>query len=492
MTYTKSTWAPGLAGGTLVTAAKLNNLETQYDQAMADTAAAASSMQASQHGVFGNGTDESAAINAFLVTAATAGATAIFQKGATYCVGASVTPVSGSRINLNGSTIQMLGSAAAGVRTVVITGVSDVQLYGGTIDGNKTAFAAVTEQRHCVMIEASSNITIRDMYLYNAKGDGLYVGDNTVGISSNIFVDNIWCDQNWRNGMSISHVNTMTITNSQFTNTNGTAPMAGVDVEPNVGTVACTNIVFSGCTFSGNAHFGLIVQGFNGTQSSLQGNITIIGCTITGNGVANDGAGGGLQILNITTVSMIGGQITSNTGNGIQVDHTFNTQDVHLSEISILANTGRGIYVTAPVIYFVISACEIRGNGTSATNTLAGISLMPTATSGFVRVIGCVSTASSQKYGIETNANISRLILMGNDFEFNGTAAYSLADVITSRTVWDTGVGSKYVSDVPAFAASFGVGNSVAFGTLGAGVKKFQIFDAATGASLGFVPVYAS
>lgn len=446
---------------------------------------------APNHGIIGNGSDESVAVNAFLAGAAAAGAVALFQKGTTVCVGASITPVSGNRINLNGATFQMLGSAALGVRTVMITGVTDVQIWGGAVDGNKAAFAAVTEQRHAMMIENSSNITVRDMYLYNAKGDGLYVGDDTAGISSNIFVDNIWCDQNWRNGMSISHVNTMTVTNSQFTNTNGTAPMAGCDVEPNVGTVACTNIVFSGCTFSGNAHMGLIVQGFNGTQSSLQGDISIIGCTITGNGVANDGLGGGLQILNITTVSMIGGQITSNTGNGIQVDHTFTTQDVHLSDISILANTHNGIAVTAPVTYFVVMGCEIRGNGTSATNTLAGISLMPTATSGFIRIIGCVSTASSQKYGIETNSFISRLILMGNDFEFNGTAAYSLADVIGSRTLWDTGVGSKYVSDVPVFNASFGVGNAVAFGTLGAGAKKFQIFDNA-GASLGFVPVYVS
>lgn len=442
-----------------------------------------------RYNLLGDGSDEGTKINNFLAAAAAAGVEAIMPPKMVFSVGTVINPPSKTRWNLNGSTIKTIATAGPDFRPVVVIGVTNVRIYNGVFDGDKASFIDPTEQRHNLMIRNSTNVRLRDLIVKNAKGDGIYVGDQIAGLSQDVNIDNVICDSNHRQGMSVSHVVGMVVTNSIFKNTAGTNPQAGVDIEPNADNFACSNIKFVGCEFTGNAHFGFVVS--LRILPSNQANFELIGCRIENNGLANDGAGGGLNLRESRGFNMIGGIIARNKGAGIFIDHPDITADTKIIGVNIVGNSLEGILVVAPVSRLAISGCHISGNGTAVPNTTSGIALKPIVPVVGVRISGNVCTGSTQKYGIETTANVSRLMLSGNDFGFNGTAPYNLLDSVTDRLQVDLGADAVVLSSKPVLSNSFGVGNSVPFGTLGAGTKKFQIFDAA-GISIGYVPVYVS
>jgi hypothetical protein len=128
--------------------------------------------------------------------------------------------------------------------------------------------------------------------------------------------------------------------------------------------------------------------------------------------------------------------------------------------------------------------------------------LIDTTASAASQVVGCVLHLRSGKVRIQNPWGNSNLT--GNTVFFEG----SLANVVfqapvvqgnvihaTDRTdVAGVTVGDKLVNGVRLDAGKLGVGNAAAATTIaapGTVVKKIEVFDAA-GASLGFVPVYAS
>ena len=72
-------------------------------------------------------------------------------------------------------------------------------------------------------------------------------GSRDIHISDCIF------DKNYRQGMSIIGAVNMLVERSVFSNTNGTAPSAGVDVEPYLPTFEVANVSFIDCQASNNS-----------------------------------------------------------------------------------------------------------------------------------------------------------------------------------------------------------------------------------------------
>ena len=68
----------------------------------------------------------------------------------------------------------------------------------------------------------------------DSGGDGIYVaGVNGVReYSSNVTLLGVAVDSAWRNGLSVISADGLLVANSTFTNTNGTNPQCGVDLEP--------------------------------------------------------------------------------------------------------------------------------------------------------------------------------------------------------------------------------------------------------------------
>jgi Right handed beta helix region/Abnormal spindle-like microcephaly-assoc'd, ASPM-SPD-2-Hydin/Bacterial Ig-like domain (group 2) len=110
-----------------------------------------------------------------------------------------------------------------------------------------------SEYRHCLAIQGASNVTVTGIACNQSGGDGVYVSAaTTVTISNCIF------DDNFRDGGSvIGQLNHINITNNVFSNTNGTLPQAGVDIEPNNPGDYLLDVNFTDNTMSNNAGDGL-------------------------------------------------------------------------------------------------------------------------------------------------------------------------------------------------------------------------------------------
>jgi len=95
----------------------------------------------------------------------------------------------------------------------------------------------VGEWRHALSLKGCKNVHLSDIRLTESGGDGLYVGpsiaaDGARSPCENIALDRVLCDHNYRQGLSVVSVKGLTVRDSQFDATQGTAPQAGIDIEP--------------------------------------------------------------------------------------------------------------------------------------------------------------------------------------------------------------------------------------------------------------------
>ena len=81
-------------------------------------------------------------------------------------------------------------------------------------------------------------IPSKDIILKDAWGDGIYINNGT-----NITTQNILCDNNRRQGVSIIKVDGYHSLNDKIINTNGTSPEYAIDIEPNSNTDYIKNVV---------------------------------------------------------------------------------------------------------------------------------------------------------------------------------------------------------------------------------------------------------
>ena len=158
--------------------------------------------------------------------------------------------------------------------------------YGATFRMNKADYVPLGgEWRHGVNVLSSSGINIYGLRIENTGGDGIYLGKTgTTLYNSNIQVKDVVSDNNYRQGMSIISVDGLLVENSQFLNTNGTAPQAGMDFEPNGATQRLANIDLRNVTISGNNGWGILVWAYYMTNTSAPISMNITNSTIVADG----------------------------------------------------------------------------------------------------------------------------------------------------------------------------------------------------------------
>ena len=191
-------------------------------------------------GAAGQGKDDTSVIQwALLVTAQRRQALEIPASAQPYNVRPLFIPNNADVIVDANVTIQATPGYAGKDRLLNIVDVNNVTITG--TPGNsvfrmlKSEYTS-SEYRHCLEIAGSNNVTISGIACNDSGGDGLYIGAGAQGYSSNVVVSNSSFDNNRRQGFSLISGTHVKISNCQFTNTNGTAPSAGIDVEPNLAT----------------------------------------------------------------------------------------------------------------------------------------------------------------------------------------------------------------------------------------------------------------
>lgn len=380
-------------------------------------------------GVVGDGvTDDGVALNVFL--AANPGRAIFIPPG--FNVRTTVPINMASGITLRGYDAK-LTNAAAGTsdRLLRFIGVTDCVVAGLELDGAKASFAPAAEHRHNLYLENADDITFRDVYSHNAKGDGFYVGDNNTvaNYCQRIRLEGCTADANHRNGLSVVAVDGFVASDCFFINTSGTAPQAGFDVEPNASTGICRNVQIVNCVATGNVG-GAIIQTHASAAVADQGGVSVVGCTSSG---ATDATvGRGLWIRNPRSFRVVGCQTSGNAAEGIYVDTNGTTAGLTIADCTVRSNGREGIQIT-DVGDVTIIGCDILSNSTVASNTRDGLSITPTVTTTGYQVIGNRFDGASQRNGLRTTNLVEQVTIIGNEYGTMGTGTVSLGDQQGSR-----------------------------------------------------------
>lgn len=208
-------------------------------------------------------------------------------------------PVLTSGIHLkNGSTLIfqknslliMAPSVQVWYQVLAINKVHDVTVYFANIKGDRDKHIGTKgEWGFGIGIESANNIRIISPIISDCWGDGIYINNKTTADakeasdSNNILIDGARLDNNRRNGISIIDGSNILIKNSVISNTNGTSPMVGIDIEPNNGNGELQNITIDSVTTFNNASFGIFIS-LTSFVSYIRKNIsiTVKNCTDDG------------------------------------------------------------------------------------------------------------------------------------------------------------------------------------------------------------------
>jgi hypothetical protein len=344
----------------------------------------------------------------------------------------TLTAPSGLRVRGHGATLRFSNTATY-APVVSANGVSNVVIEGMEIDGQKALVGGVTEWKHCIDVRSSSNVTLRDLYLHDCKGDGLYIGAASgQPANTNFYVENVRSNANHRQGISITNLSGGRFIGFKGTNTSGTAPQFGLDIEPNYDADIVQGISFVGCEFTGNTGGGVQVM-LRAAPTLPQRDISFTDCMIEGN------TGYGVHLDNAVRVSFQGR--TSILSNGtIGFDIVNNGEDISCTNCTIQSNGHRGVSAviasgkTAKRISIIRS--RVADNSQTSPGTNDGIRADgPGAVDGLT-LIDTESTGSSQRYGVSTTSYVSEVKILASKFTGNGTAGTLLLDDVTTRRPW--------------------------------------------------------
>lgn len=135
--------------------------------------------------------------------------------------------INNTNIHFDNSTIKIIPNDKSAYSVIGIKNSNNINLTGNVhLVGDKDVHTGTTgEYGHCLSISASSNINIESLHCEYGWGDGLYIGANDDNVSStDINIISLVCNNNRRNGFSISSGERITINNIVVYDNKGTSP----------------------------------------------------------------------------------------------------------------------------------------------------------------------------------------------------------------------------------------------------------------------------
>jgi parallel beta-helix repeat protein len=286
------------------------------------------SVKAAAYGAKGDGvTDDTTAIQNAINAVGGTGGTVLVPDGV-YMVNATAIQSGGNHglalksamtLKLSpGAVLKAIPNAVDTYAIVMLSGLSDVSIVGGTIEGErKDHMGSAGESGMGISIESSQNVVVEALTAKECWGDGFYVS----GTSKKVTFCGVTSDHNRRQGMSIVGADGVLVQGSTFQNTTGTLPEAGIDIEPNPGETV-NDVLIQACTFINNAGgaFQTGVPDAN-TGKSFVTLVVFDGNTVTGNGVGPVGGGYrmALQVTNSDGTKLTNNILDGNTGEGIRL-----------------------------------------------------------------------------------------------------------------------------------------------------------------------------
>ncbi|GAA5631056.1 hypothetical protein Acal02_01675 [Acinetobacter calcoaceticus] len=167
-----------------------------------------------------------------------------------------------STLKLSPNTVlNVIPTSSGSYRVFKIKNVKNVNISGGALIGDKyTHLGKTGEWGMGIEIRDSQNVSISNMSIDKMWGDAIYIGSDGKNSNNNIKLNNVRMNDNRRQGISIISVDNLKGNNIYVSNTVGSDPASGVDIEPNNKNNVLKNISFQNLYTTNNAGTGFIVS----------------------------------------------------------------------------------------------------------------------------------------------------------------------------------------------------------------------------------------
>ena len=224
--------------------------------------------------------------------------------------------------------------------------VNNIEISGGAVVGERAKHRGSTgEWGMGIAILASSKVYVHDLKVSDCWGDGLVIGAiGHVGVpSTDVTIKNVVSNNNRRQGLSFGPVNRVFVYKSTFSNSHGTKPEHGIDIEPQNQGLA-RNIRIEASSMTGNASNGL-------EMSANVSGVVVTSSTLKGN------HGYGVYIrATANNLSLTGNLITANDFDGIYLQSP--AHDVKITSNKITYNSTRWFVTHHKSIYSLTTSAR--------------------------------------------------------------------------------------------------------------------------------------
>ncbi|MFK7696027.1 right-handed parallel beta-helix repeat-containing protein [Paenibacillus sp. HJGM_3] len=346
--------------------------------------------------------DDTTAIQHALDAVPAAGGSVYIEDG-TYRVDAvrELRPASNTTVLMSpGAVLTAIPNDKERFAVINIINKENVTIQGGTIIGERYGHLGTTgEWGMGISIRSSRNVTVRDTIVRDCWGDGIYIGtddsQNPRIECEHVKILHVTCENNRRQGMSVTACIGGIAFASRFNKTNGTEPQSGIDLEPN-STVVVTDFAVIGCECNDNAGSGIGIYGTtdtNARQITLESNTCLRNIR-------------GIQIRSGSHNKVLFNTCSDNKDMGIRI--AINTRSILTEHNDVVGNTvnrngGKGI--------------SIEGTATSKIryNAFRDNVCMNNAQEG----IGATYIQYARIADNRTNGNLYGIRLVGTTSQFN-------------------------------------------------------------------------
>ena len=164
---------------------------------------------------------------------------------------------------------------------LTIQNSENITIYNPAILGDRSSHLGKGgEWGMGIFILGGRNIKVINPTISNCWGDGIYLGSDDGGKNNiNISILGGILDNNRRNGISVISGKNVVIKNVVLSNTNGTLPMAGIDLEPNKNFNNLNNIRVENTLSYNNSESGYLIYLGSMLGSELKDiDINLINC----------------------------------------------------------------------------------------------------------------------------------------------------------------------------------------------------------------------
>ncbi|HEU5406792.1 MAG TPA: right-handed parallel beta-helix repeat-containing protein [Nitrospira sp.] len=314
-----------------------------------------------------------------------------------------------------GVQLRAMPTNAARAYVIFAIDVHDIEVANGAIIGDRhehtNSGKGTDEWGHGMQLLGVSRATVRSIYISDCEGDGICVGRGPSSRTNDLIICDVISTRNRRQALSITNGDNISVFDSEFSYTHGTAPQDGIDIEPD-GTGQVNNVTIDNCILRGNEASGIEVNASHG--SSIR-NLTVTNCMMRdnvysgfftvekGTAVLDNGVLYGnafyqnryiaLQLAGKTTNFTIGGSSSSDSRNNLFANNMISASRQVIYPLS--ASHPKKGYIAGPDMAFRAPALAPDANNVVAWNCFSSPYIPPTEPKAHPQA-GIVSPAQGQ------------------------------------------------------------------------------------------------